>query len=100
MKRKQNIPSPAQLLAKAKTLPRGVVLGDYLAVMWTLKKEKGLSLREIAAWLSTELHTPITHMQVYRAMEGSLPTPDMLSNAEDVEAAETKRAELNEEANK
>lgn len=76
MKRKQSIPTPAQLLAKANALPRGVTLSDYLQVMWTLKREKGMSLREIAAWLSVQLGVTVTHMQVYRAMEASLPPPE------------------------
>jgi len=91
-------PTPAELLAKANSLPRGVVLSDYLGAMWTLKQEKGFSLREIAAWLSEQLDVRVTHMQVYRAMEGSLPPIQYQTSREQFEETERKRAELEEEA--
>jgi hypothetical protein len=97
MKRKPKPPTPAQLLAKADALPRGIILSDYLAVMWKLKDGKGMSLRQIAAWLTLELGVPVTHMQVYRAMESSLPPPERLQSVEEVVETENKRADLKEE---
>lgn len=98
MKREQRIPTPDQLLAKAKALPRGVTLSDYLKVMWTLKDEKGYSLREIAAWLSDQLKVEVTHMQVYRAMNASLPHPDEHGSKRAIEETESRRGELEQEA--
>lgn len=93
MKQKLLIPTPKKLLSKAKKLPPGVALADYSEVMWTLKKEKGLSLREIAAWLTKELMVSITHMQVYRAMQASLGEPALI----EPEQLGQMREELDEE---
>lgn len=99
-KQKPRVLSPDKLLELADTLPRGVILSDYLQVMWLLKKEKGMSLREIAAWLTTQLQKPVTHMQVYRVMDGSIPDPSDAKTTEEANECAFERTELNQEIKK
>lgn len=63
----QKIPSPAELLAKADLVAGGFNLHDYRDVILKLRN-KGLSFRAVAEWLSTELGRSITHVQVYRML--------------------------------
>ncbi|KAB2910888.1 MAG: hypothetical protein F9K30_22205 [Dechloromonas sp.] len=71
----QKTPSPAELLAKADLVAGGFNLHDYRDVILKLR-DKGLSFRAVAEWLSKELGRHITHVQVFRILKHEDDTPE------------------------
>jgi transposase-like protein len=81
-------------------LPRGVILSDYSEVIHTLKREKGLSLREIATWLTEHLGVPVSHTQVHRVLQAALPEDSQITSARESDSVQRMRDELDEEVQK
>ena len=81
----RKIPTPSQLLAKADEVEGGFDIKAYHPVMVKLR-QKGLSFRAIAAWLSKELGMPITHVQVFRTMQADTVTFEDAVHNSDLEA--------------
>lgn len=68
------VPSPEQLQLEAEAEPNYRDLSSYAAVIGTLR-DKGLSYREIAEWLS-ERGLEVNHNAVYRVYTNSLSEYD------------------------
>ena len=100
MKQKQRILSPKELLEKVNALPKGFDLTDYYQVIWAMKWDKGMSLREIAAWLSNEFGVAVTHMQVYRVLQWTLPNDQQVEGEEELKRLNRYRQDLEEDVKK
>jgi len=92
------LPDPFDILQMAEEEPTRVNLGDYSAAIETLK-EKNLTYREIAKWL-TARGVEVTHMQVYRFYKKREAIREQLAEAyadNNQTLIEELEAELNED---